>query len=324
MNSINNNVDVSIVIVCMNNLENLYPCLDSIIKHTTVNYETLVVAYLFSGENLNKLKIDYPWITIIESNEIRGFSENNNLALRQAKGKYCFVLNDDTEILDSAIDKLVETFSMVPDNTAIVSPILLNTKWEIQVCGRPPLNWRNFILLLLHLWSESKGVYVNKTGVFQTYNIIGAAFLIKRDIFEKIGWFDEYYFFTPEDIALSTLLNNSGYTCYVNVDCAIIHKEGLSGKPVNMIRTATNPAAYKGVIHWLANGNTVFHFFLATIFFVIFFSMYCFHKISWLYRNKSVDKYILYMGALNVAKSIYSNQTPKEVFVKFYNEINNN
>ena len=92
------NIDVSIVIVCMNNLKNLYPCLESIKKYTTVSYETLVVAYLFSKENLEKVKKDFPWVTFIESNEIRGFSENNNLALRDAKGEYCFVVNDDTEM----------------------------------------------------------------------------------------------------------------------------------------------------------------------------------------------------------------------------------
>ena len=41
-----NEQQVSIVIVCMNNLKNLYPCLDSIRKYTHVSYETLVVAYL--------------------------------------------------------------------------------------------------------------------------------------------------------------------------------------------------------------------------------------------------------------------------------------
>ena len=55
-------IKVSIVIVCMNNLKNLYPCLNSIIKHTSVSYEILVVAYLFSRKNLEKLKVDYPLI----------------------------------------------------------------------------------------------------------------------------------------------------------------------------------------------------------------------------------------------------------------------
>ena len=78
-------LEVSIVIVCMNNLKNLYPCLESIRKHTTVSYECFVVAYLFTKENLEKVKADFSWVKFIESNVIRGFSENNNLALKQAK-----------------------------------------------------------------------------------------------------------------------------------------------------------------------------------------------------------------------------------------------
>ena len=86
-----NMFDVSIIIVCMNNLSNLIPCLDSIKKYTSLSYETIVVAYMFSPENLSYIKQNYPWIKIIESKEIRGFSENNNLAIKIAKGKYCFI-----------------------------------------------------------------------------------------------------------------------------------------------------------------------------------------------------------------------------------------
>ena len=50
-------IDVSIVIVCMNNLKNLYPCLNSILKNTTVNYEVFVVAFLFSDENKSFVRI---------------------------------------------------------------------------------------------------------------------------------------------------------------------------------------------------------------------------------------------------------------------------
>lgn len=52
----------AIVIVCMNNLKNLFPCLDSIKQQTTISYEVWVVAYLFSKENLTLLKEKYPWV----------------------------------------------------------------------------------------------------------------------------------------------------------------------------------------------------------------------------------------------------------------------
>ena len=70
--------DVSIVIVCMDNLTNLRPCLNSIKKYTNVSYEVFVVAYLFKSENLIKVMNEYEWVNFVESNEIRGFSENNN------------------------------------------------------------------------------------------------------------------------------------------------------------------------------------------------------------------------------------------------------
>ena len=138
------NIDVSIVIVCMNNLKNLYPCLESIKKYTTVSYETLVVAYLFSKENLEKVKNDFPWVTLIESNEIRGFSENNNLALRQAKGKYCFVLNDDTEMKMDVIGRLVDTIKSLPSQVAIVSPKILLGKNNVPMTGKPILNFYTY------------------------------------------------------------------------------------------------------------------------------------------------------------------------------------
>ena len=96
--------DVSIIIVCMNRPDNLYPCLESIRKTTVkVTYEVLVVAYMYDPAGLVKAREDFPWVDFIESNEIRGFSENNNLALKQAKGRYCFVLNDDTELPEGGI-----------------------------------------------------------------------------------------------------------------------------------------------------------------------------------------------------------------------------
>ena len=84
--------EVSVIIVCMNRPDLLYPCLEGIRAHTTVSYEVLVVAYLFSAENLARLRADWPEVQVVESRELRGFSENNNLALRQAAGKYCFIL----------------------------------------------------------------------------------------------------------------------------------------------------------------------------------------------------------------------------------------
>ena len=130
----------AIVIVCMNNLKNLFPCLDSIQKYTQISYEIWVVAYLFSKENLNSLKEKYPNVIIVESNDIRGFSENNNLALRQIKTEYALVLNDDTIFQEPVLDELVRSIEKT-HGADVMSPKLVNADGSYQSCGKNPVNW---------------------------------------------------------------------------------------------------------------------------------------------------------------------------------------
>lgn len=316
----NNSLQVSIVIVCMNNLKNLYPCLDSIKKYTTITYETFVVAYLFSKENLDKLRKDYPWITIIESNEIRGFSENNNLALRQAKGKYSFILNDDTYMDMPVIDKLVETIEELPENVACISPKSLFPDGRLQSCGRPEHNYYTTILFLLRLYNEqrAKSKYTNQSGIFETATVVGAFFLIKTDIFRKIGFFNEKFFFCPEDVEVGMKLRKNGYKCYVNSDIYIYHIDGGTYK-VSKMRTATMPSAEKGAL--ILYGDSFIK--KITLLFIMKFT----HLLKYLYwqfkSNKKWDKaYIMAKSHKNTFDTIGKNISTKDIFKRFYLEIN--
>jgi GT2 family glycosyltransferase len=316
----NNNIDVSIVIVCMNNLKNLYPCLEGIRKYTNISYETLVVAYFFSIENLQRLKIDYPWITIIESNEIRGFSENNNMALKKAKGEYCFILNDDTLIKEPVIDELATDIEKLPKDVAVISPKTVFKDGKIQSCGRPKMNWGTYILSYMGIWKEQKikSKYTNKNGLFQSYTLVGAAFLIKTAIFRQIGGFDEMYFFCPEDIALGCLLNNMGYKCYVDANVTIYHIEGSTG---SKYICATKPAGIKGSIIFYAGKSKFKYLFLSLITFIITLAKLLYHKLK---SNEKHDKnYYLYKSDINIIKCIFKDKTPKDVFIDFYNSIQN-
>lgn len=316
--------NVSIIIVCMNNLQNLYPCLQSVKKYTTkVSYETFVVAYLFTKENLEKLRKDFPWVKIVESNEIRGFSENNNLALRQAQGKYCFVLNDDTEMFMPVVDLLVETIEKLPEDVAVVSPKSYYKDGRLQSCGRPKHTFGTFVLTLLKLWKEQKikSPYINQEGIFQTYDIWGAFFLIKTSIFQQMGWFDETYFFSPEDIALSRKLNESGYKCYVNSDVSIIHYEGMTGQSKNMIKTATKPAGYIGNIIFYAKGNRVKYFVYSLITILLLIPLTIIHGIMGYGTVKPNWHYILAKANSNCIKVLLLPMRPKEAFIKFFHQI---
>ena len=84
---------VSVVIVCMGDpTVHLYACLDSLFAQNRTPLEVWVVAYLMQAEHREALAARYPAIHIIESGEVRGFAENNNLALRKIDSEYCFVV----------------------------------------------------------------------------------------------------------------------------------------------------------------------------------------------------------------------------------------
>ena len=316
---VNNTIDVSIVIVCMNNLKNLYPCLDSIRKYTVVSYETLVVAYLFSKENLDKLRNDYPWITIIESNEIRGFSENNNIALRQAKGKFCFIVNDDTFFDSQVIDKLVLTFEKLPKQVAVVSPNIKYPDGRPQFCGRCDVSFWTYMKSTIGL-KHKDSQYEEKNGIFKTYHIMGAAFLIKTDVFKSVNWFDEYYFFCPEDIALSTTLKSFGYSCYVNGDVTIYHVQG--GSSLSLMQTATEPAHVKGSVVFYSGNSFIKKFVLISLQIIRSLVRAFIWKLIYCFKNDKKSK-IKSQVYVNVAVGLLSSKTPKELFLKYYDKIQN-
>ena len=304
----------------MNNLKNLYPCLESIKKYTTVSYETLVVAYLFSKENLEKVKKDFPWVTFIESNEIRGFSENNNLALREAKGRYCFVVNDDTYWSEHLIDELVHGLYELPRHIAVLSPNILKPNGDIQYCGRPKYTLYDFFLKAIGLDNKYRinSPYINQQGLFKSYNLMGACFLIRTDIFRNVGWFDEKYFFCPEDIALSTKLNNSGYECYVNADYRITHIGGGT-RSLSKASLATKPAQTRGLILFYGE-NSKLNGILAKLIAIAF------HGIRFLILSAlcvvGFRKFELSRDAhKNGLFAAFSDSTPKQLFMKYYESI---
>ena len=315
------NPEVSVVIVCMNRLDNLYPCLESLRAHTKIPFETLVVAYMFTEENLRKAKSDFPWVRIIESRELRGFSENNNLALRQVRGEFCFILNDDTEIHQDVIGRLAGDFRRLPENAAIVIPRLDNADGTLQLCGRPPFPSRYYVLQQWHLHREPIDDTVGKKPVFDevysTSNICGAAFLIRTDIFRELGWFDETYYFTPEDIALSALARKKGYSVWVDAGVSVVHKWHTTA---SRLSPAVRPAAVRGSLIFFSEGSGIKYFLLA----LCVWSAEMGKRIKAAIRNSLNPNDINRIKLLtfrNISRSIFTRRTPKEIFVKYYNEI---
>ena len=321
-------VDVSVIIVCMNRPDNLYPCLESIRRTTLkVTYEVLVVAYLYDPDGLARAREDFPWVTFIESNETRGFSENNNLALKRAQGRFCFVLNDDTELPGPTIDLLVEDLGALPEGTAIVSPTLLNADGSLQLCGRPPYPARHYVLQQWHLFSEPSdnvagqepAAVVGGRNLYRTWGITGAAFLIPTDLFRELGWFDERFFFTPEDIALATLACRKGYGLYVDTTAKVVHKWRTTA---SRIMSAIRPAAVRGSLMHFSGFRSGKYLLLAVPVWLAEFSKRIKAAVVQLLKPNPVHRTEL-QTYRNITRSIFTHRTPKEIFIKYFEKLKN-
>lgn len=322
--------EVSVVIVCMNRPDILFPCLDSLGGgNAEAILETLVVAYQFTPENLSLLAEKYPWVTIVHSDGIRGFAENNNLALEHVKGQYCFILNDDTVVPPHTIRRLLEDLRSLPEDAAAVSPAIRFPDGRLQSCGRGPWSPWRYALHYLHLVDESRPSRWNKgDSLFRTYTLNGACFLIRTDIFRQAGWFNPQYFFTPEDIALGHVLNGLGYTVWANPAVSITH---MAGGSVSAMEQAIKPARVRGSL--LFYGEPLW-----LKLFIWCFEAFRYIKhtlVLWtsprakLAPEEKQDlsgggskagagkSRIMRQTALNVMRTVFSTLSPKEIFIRF-------
>lgn len=305
---------VSVVIVCMNRPDILFPCLESLQEgNGAVILETFVVAYRFSAENLALLREKYPWVTVVLSNEVRGFSENNNLALRQVRGEYCFVVNDDTLSPQGLLEGLVKDFEKLPRDAAAVSPCIRFASGKVQTCGRAPWNAWRYMKHYLHRVDETVPTpWSMQEGLFRTWTLNGACFLARTSAFREAGWFDERFFFTPEDIALGQLFNARGLTVWADASLNITH---FAGGSVSRMEAAIKPARVRGALLYYGNGNWLKTFGLG----VFIWSYELLRVCKYLFASRPAGSRndVMFRTARNVMKTAFSKASPKELFIRF-------
>lgn len=298
--------EVSVIIVCMGGPQKyLETCLAGLKAHTSASYEVLTVAYRWSAEDKDAFAKAHPEVTLIPSDEVRGFSENNNLALPLAKGRYCLVLNDDTRMDSPVVDALLADFEKLPPEAAVVSPCIRFADGRIQTCGRTKWTAWRYAKHYLHLVNEGKEPLRDKMALFQTYTLNGACFLIKTEVFRKLGWFDERFFFTPEDIALGHKLNESGYSVWADAGVSITH---LAGASVSAMEAAIKPARVRGSLLFYGEpiGLKIF--------------IWCFEALrvcKYAFLPRTPRNVLMKKTARNVMQTVFSKASPKEIFLKF-------
>lgn len=233
-------VEVSIIIVHYQAQNELFACLDSIkTAGLKASYETVVVDNDEKKTIEGELKRKFPGVKYLKADGNVGFGAGNNLGARQARGKFLFFLNPDTEVLPQTIDKLTE-FLQKNKKATMVAPLLLdpqNKPYPLQGTGElTPLSGMVALSFLNKLFPQnpiSRKYWLadwNKKNLREVAVVPGTAFLIKKSIFDKIGGFDEKFFLYFEETDLCKRVKELGWNVFIEPKARVIHHWGVSAK----------------------------------------------------------------------------------------------
>lgn len=300
----------------MNRPDLLKACLEGLYAYNRTPMEVWVVAYRYSEQNLSALRRAWPDVNVIESGGVRGFAENNNLALRQVRGEFVFIVNDDTEMAMPVVDRLVQDMDGLGGRVAAVSPKIVFPSGKVQTSGRAPWTMARYMRHYLHWVDERRPTrWSMQRGLFRTWTLNGACFLARTEAFRKAGWFDERFFFTPEDIALGDTFNALGYEVYADADVAIVH---LAGGTAGPMEAAIKPARVRGAMLYYAGDHPRRRALLGRFIRAVEGLRCLKYRII---GHRSGRKALMYRTARNVRESVFSQETPKEIFIKYSAEL---
>jgi len=192
-----------------------------------INYEIIVVNNEPDGDADKKLREEFAWqkkIKFIQAEKNLGFGAGNNLGSKSAAGEYLLFLNPDIQILDDSIEKMLD-FAAKHSEIGALSPLLYQK--DAKTLQRHFYGeFQNFAVLTIKRWKNR--LPSPDEDFFYVDTVSGAAMMVGRDIFQRLGGFDQNFFMYFEDDDLCRRLSKSGYKNTVLATARLIHFEGQS------------------------------------------------------------------------------------------------
>ena len=189
-----------------------------------------------SKENeANILQERYPHIKAIRSELNLGFAGGNNIGIKAAKGKYLYLVNNDTIFKDFSPLLLIRRLES-SQKVGMVSP-KIQFAWgtnPIQFAGYTPLSPITIRNRAIGFGEEDKGQF---NMPHQTPYVHGAAMMLKRKVIEKAGLMPECYFLYYEELDWSMMITRAGYEIWYEPASTIYHKESQSTGQNSPLRT---------------------------------------------------------------------------------------
>ncbi|WP_291102138.1 MULTISPECIES: glycosyltransferase family 2 protein [unclassified Flavobacterium] len=231
-------MELSIIILNYNVRYFLEQCVLSVESALNgIDGEIIVVDNNSTDDSCAMMKQRFPNVKLIENKENSGFPKGNNIGVSQAKGEYICILNPDTIVAEDTFTKVL-AFAKKQKDLGIVGVKLIDGTGNFLPESKRgiPTPWVAFAKIagLYRFFPKSRtfGKYYaehlseNETGKVDI--LVGAFMVMKRDLYNEIGGFDENCFMYSDDIDLSYRVLKKGKSNYYFHETTIVHYKGES------------------------------------------------------------------------------------------------
>ena len=188
----------------------------------------------------------FPSVKLIENKVNIGFGRANNQGLDIANGSYILFINPDCIVSEDTFDKMISFFKEHPD-CGLAGCKILNSDGSLQLaCRRSfPGPWTSFtkvtglsnLLPKSRIFARYNLTYLNENQIYEVDAVSGSFMMVRREVYEKVGGFDEQFFMYGEDLDLCYRIQKAGFKVYYVPNTQIIHYKGESTKRSNLDET---------------------------------------------------------------------------------------
>lgn len=218
----------SVVIVNYNGRRFLDRCLDALAaQEVPGGFEVIVVDNASSDGSADHLRSRHPGVRVVEPGVNLGFAGGNNAGIREARGRHLVLLNNDTRVRPGWLRALVAAADAGPGHGAIASKSLfMDPPGTIQNAGS---------LLLSDLSGADRGFREPDAGQYdraeEVFGACGNGCLLRREMLDDVGTFDERFFMYYEDTDLAWRMRLRGWTVLYEPAAVLDHVHaGSSGE----------------------------------------------------------------------------------------------
>jgi GT2 family glycosyltransferase len=225
---------ISVIMVQYNNGQLTLDAIRSLRAYHPEGVEIFVVDNASTDDSLALVKAAGGGVTIVENPVNTGFGAANNKAAGRARGDLLCFLNNDTLCQSPFLKTAEARFAEFPE-LGILGPRLVYADGTFQLsAGTLPGFWREVVEKAVY-GLERRRVRPVVRSLDMLFSrprrvgwVTGAAFIIRRSLFEEIGRFDEEMFMYFEDKDLCAKAWDAGYVVEFDPSCTVVHLKGGS------------------------------------------------------------------------------------------------